>query len=149
MLNLIFTEMSLNVTTISRWDFFSFYFEIPGCPRCLLEASLRYMRASLEREPRPRISVLRSLPAQTRGFPGGTSGKETCLPMQVRRKRQRFHPWVRKIPWRREWQSTRVVLPGESHGQRSLEGYSHRVAQSWTRLERLSTAQQLPGLGGS
>ena len=26
--------------------------------------------------------------------------------------------------WRREWQPTPVFLPGESHGQRSLEGYS-------------------------
>ena len=35
-----------------------------------------------------------------------------------------FHPWVRKIPWRRKWQSTPVLLPGKSHGQRSLVGYS-------------------------
>ena len=28
------------------------------------------------------------------------------------------------IPWRRKWQSTPVLLPGESHGQRSLVGYS-------------------------
>ena len=26
--------------------------------------------------------------------------------------------------WRREWQPTTVFLPGEFHGQRSLEGYS-------------------------
>ena len=32
--------------------------------------------------------------------------------------------WVKKIPWRREWQPTSLFLPGESHGQRSLEGYS-------------------------
>ena len=31
---------------------------------------------------------------------------------------------VRKIPWRREWQSTPVFLPGEFHGQRSLAGCS-------------------------
>ena len=31
---------------------------------------------------------------------------------------------VGKIPWRRAWQSTPVFLPGESHGQRSLAGYS-------------------------
>ena len=31
---------------------------------------------------------------------------------------------VRKIPWRREWLPTPVFLPGESHGQRSLAGYS-------------------------
>ena len=35
-----------------------------------------------------------------------------------------FNPWVRKIPWRREWLTTPVLLPGESHGQRSLVGYS-------------------------
>ena len=39
---------------------------------------------------------------------------------------------VRKIPWRREWQPTPVFLPGESQGQRSLEGYSHGVAKSGT-----------------
>ena len=35
-----------------------------------------------------------------------------------------FDPWVKKIPWRREWQPTPVFLPVESHGQRSLAGYS-------------------------
>ena len=33
-------------------------------------------------------------------------------------------PWVWKIPWRRKWQPTPVFLPGKSHGQRSLAGYS-------------------------
>ena len=45
-------------------------------------------------------------------------------------KSHRFHPWLGKIPWRRAWQSIPVFLPGESHGQRSLVGYSpesHRV----------------------
>ena len=35
-----------------------------------------------------------------------------------------IHPWVGKIPWRRAWQPTPIFLPGESHGQRSLAGYS-------------------------
>ena len=71
----------------------------------------------------------------TLGFPGGTSGKEpTC---QYRRhKRCRFHPWARKIPWRRAWQPTPVFLPGESHGQRSLVGYSLWVEKSRTQLKR-------------
>ena len=34
------------------------------------------------------------------------------------------NPWVRKIPWRREWQPTPVFLPGKLRGQRSLVGYS-------------------------
>ena len=59
---------------------------------------------------------------QCLGFPGGTSGKEPGC--QYRRcKRQRFDPWVGKIPWRRAWQPTPVFLPGESQGQRSLVGY--------------------------
>ena len=43
-------------------------------------------------------------------------------------------PWFGKIPWRREWLSTVVFLPGEFHGQRSLVGYTHGVAKSQTRL---------------
>ena len=41
-----------------------------------------------------------------------------------------FNPWVRKIPWRCKWQPTPVILPGKSHRQRRLVGYSpwgHRV----------------------
>ena len=39
-------------------------------------------------------------------------------------ERREFDPWVGKIPWRRKWQPTPVFLPGRSHGQRSLVGYS-------------------------
>ena len=39
-------------------------------------------------------------------------------------RRHGFYPWVGKIPWRRKWQPTIVFLPGKSHGQRSLAGYS-------------------------
>ena len=49
-------------------------------------------------------------------------------------KRCGLDPWVGKIPWRREWQSTPVLLPGESHGQRSLVGYS-----PWGRRESDTT----------
>ena len=35
-----------------------------------------------------------------------------------------FNPWFRKSLWRSEWQPTPVFLPGESHGQRILAGYS-------------------------
>jgi len=56
-------------------------------------------------------------------FPGGATGKEPAC--QCRRyRRQGFDHWVGKILWRRTWQPTPVFLPGESHGQRSLEGYS-------------------------
>ena len=36
----------------------------------------------------------------------------------------RFNPWIAKMPWRRKWQPTPVFLPGKSHGQKSLAGYS-------------------------
>ena len=35
-----------------------------------------------------------------------------------------FNPWFRKILWSRKWQLIPVFLPGESHEQRSLVGYS-------------------------
>ena len=50
-----------------------------------------------------------------------------------------FNPWVRKIPWRRERQPTPVFLPRESHGERSLVGYSLWGHKSWTRLKGPST----------
>ena len=50
--------------------------------------------------------VVKNLPANTGGI------------------RRGFDTWVRKIPWRRKWQPTPVFLPGESHGQRRLAGYS-------------------------
>ena len=50
------------------------------------------------------------------GLPRWLSGKEsTCQCGKLG-----FDPWVRKIPWRRKWQLTPVLLPGKSHGQRSL-----------------------------
>ena len=44
-------------------------------------------------------------------------------------RRPGLNSWVRKIPWRRKWQPTPTFLPGESHGQRSLAGYSPWVAR--------------------
>jgi len=35
-----------------------------------------------------------------------------------------FNSCVRKIHWRRKWQPTPVFLPGKTHSQRSLAGYS-------------------------
>ena len=72
------------------------------------------------------------------GFPDGTSGKESTS--QCRRlKRHELNPWlgkspIGKIPWRRAWQPTPAFLPRESHGQRSLAGYS-----PWGRKESGTT----------
>ena len=51
------------------------------------------------------------------GFPGDASGQEPACQCK-------FNPWIEKMPWRKKWQPTPVFLPGESHGQRSLVGYS-------------------------
>ena len=44
--------------------------------------------------------------------------------MQEMQEYMGFSPWVRKVPWRRKWQTTPVFLPGEAHEQRTLAGYS-------------------------
>ena len=37
--------------------------------------------------------------------------------------------WVGKIPWRRKWQLTLVIFPGESHGQERLVGLQFMGSQ--------------------
>ena len=48
------------------------------------------------------------------------SGKECACHC----RRCRFNPWVRKIPWKRKWQSAPAFLPGKLHGLRRLAGSS-------------------------
>ena len=50
--------------------------------------------------------------------------------------RPKFDPRFWKIPWRRKWQPTPVLLPGESHGWKSLVGYN-----PWGRKESDTTEQ--------
>ena len=56
-----------------------------------------------------------------------------------RPKRHRLHPWVRKKPWRRKRQPTPVFLPGKSHGQRSLAGYSPQGREELDRTKYTHT----------
>jgi len=55
-------------------------------------------------------------------FPGGTDSKGSACNAGE----------LASTP--REWHPTPVFLPGESHGQRSLVGYSHGVMKSQTQL---------------
>ena len=72
----------------------------------------------------------------TRGLPGWCSGKEPTCRCRI----HRFHPWVGNILRSRKWQRTLVFLPGKSHGQRSLAGYSPRGSvKSEDMTERLHT----------
>ena len=64
-----------------------------------------------------------------------TSGIKHCL-ICLQCRRPGVDPWVRKIPWRMKWQPTPVLLPGKSHGQRSLVGYS-----PWGRKESDTTGR--------
>ena len=70
------------------------------------------------------------------GFPGGSEDKvSTCNAGDP----VRSLGW--KIPWRRKWQPTPVFLPGESHGQRSMAGYSpggHKESDMTERLHFIS-----------
>ena len=64
----------------------------------------------------------------------------TGLAQRLKRLPAMWETWIQslvgKIPWRRKWQPTLVFLPGESHGQRSLMGYS-----PWCRKEFDMTKQ--------
>ena len=53
-----------------------------------------------------------------------------------------FDLWAWGIPWRREWLPTPVFLPGESHGQRSLVGYSPWGSKESDTTERLTLFQR-------
>ena len=99
-----------------------------------------FFKFTLENEPIWSSSRTRSLREMSPRFPPHPSlflsiphlplgRKQTCPWLSRSRiclqgRRHRFDPWVRKIPWRRKWQPTPVFLPGKSHGQRSLVGYS-------------------------
>ena len=69
------------------------------------------------------------------GFPGGASGKNP--PANAGDMTLGFPSWAGKLPERRAWQPTSVFLPGESHGHRSLVGYSSWGCKSWIRLKQL------------
>ena len=76
--------------------------------------------------------------AQSIGLPRWFSGKESTCRCR-RHRRCKFDSWIGKIPCRREWQPTPVFLPGKSHGQRSLAGYS-----PWGRKESDMTEHAHP-----
>ena len=76
------------------------------------------------------------------GLPSQPSVKEPICQCR-RRTRWGFNPWVRKMPQRRAWKLIPTFLPGESHGQRSLAGYSPQCHKTSDMTEQLHTAQPL------
>ena len=83
------------------------------------------------------LQIIISQYSRKKGFLGGSCGKE-CL----QGRRCEFEHWVVKIPWRRKWQPTPVFLPGESHGQRSLAGYSPWGHEGFDTSEHTHTPVQ-------
>ena len=82
------------------------------------------------------------------GFPGGAAAKVPACQCR-RRKRHCFNLQVRKVPWRRKQPPTPVFLPGESHGQRSLEGYSPEDGKESDTTEVTQHASTDCSLSGS
>ena len=72
------------------------------------------------------------------GFPGGSDGKKSACNMGDLGS----IPELGRSP-REEWQPIPVFLPGESHGQKSLVGYSPWGCKELDVTERLSTAQDI------
>ena len=68
--------------------------------------------------------------SKANGLPRWLSGKKSTCNADVS-----LDSWDWEIPWRRTWQSSQVFLPGKSHGQRSLVGYS---PQGCTRQAHLT-----------
>ena len=72
------------------------------------------------------------------GFPGGSVVKN--LPASAGDMRCGFNFQIRKIPWRRKWQPTPIILPKESHGQRSLAGCSPQGHKELEMTEQAGTS---------
>ena len=113
----------------------------PGCPHHL---SPHFFGVNEEINRHHRIESFKHSFLNYLGLPRWHSGKEsTCLCRRL--QRLGFDPWIGKIPWRRKshwrgkWQPTPIFLPGQFHGQRSLEGYNPKGCKELDMTERLST----------
>ena len=56
-----------------------------------------------------------------------------------RHKSYIFNSWLRKTFWSGKWQPSPIFLPGKSHGQRSLAGYSLWSGKQLDMTQQLST----------
>ena len=83
-----------------------------------------------------------SSPGEGIGYPLQCFGASLAAQM-VKNPPALQESWVGKIPWRRAWQPTPVFLLGESHGQRSLVGYSPWGCKESDSIEWLGTAQHI------
>ena len=68
------------------------------------------------------------------GLPWGSDSKQSACTLPG------FDLWVEKIPWRRAWHPLQYSCLENSHGQRSLVGYSPWGLKELNMTERLSIA---------
>ena len=67
-------------------------------------------------------------------FPGGTVVKNPPASAGDPRDTGSM-PGSGRFPWRRKWQLTPGILPGESHGKKSLVVYSSRACKKLNRTK--------------
>ena len=111
-----------------------------GCSTAVLQALYIRHTLSSSQESTHRQCLLTSglfVGKRKPGLPSWLSAKESACQC----KRRGFDPWVGKIPWRREWQTTPIILPGESHEPtRGSWGMTVcRATKSQTRLSAQTT----------
>ena len=69
---------------------------------------------------------------QTKELPRWPFGKEPAC-QHRRHEKPGSDPWIRKIPWKKTWQSTPVLL-GNPTDRGAWRATAHGVAKSQTRL---------------
>ena len=132
-----------------------------GCWLLLAQASVLSCGTALGLQEPPPLALVQEIMAVTytsppSGRPGQRLSDERISSLHfwwlrwqrihLQWRKPQFDPWVGKIPGWREWQPTPVFLPGESHGQRSLVGYSPQGHKEMDTTEQLT--QDMTPLGG-
>ena len=105
----------IHVCVLIWYFFFSFWLAL----LCVTDS--RFIHITIN-DPVPFHTVHFGRKSLSAGFPGGAVVKNP--PANILDAGSILG--LGKIPWRRQWQPIPVFLPGKSHGQRSLAGYSPR-----------------------
>ena len=72
-------------------------------------------------------------------LPWWLKGKESACQC----RRHGLNPQSRKVPWGRKWLLTLVLLPGKSHGQRDLVGYSPEGCKELDTTKQLNNSSRM------
>ena len=104
--------------------FCCFHTRLHSCPSPDIPA----FPSNRERLSQQQLPCMGNIQTRSRGFPGGTVGKEPASQCR-RHKRLSSIPKSERFPRERNGTPTPIVLPGKFHAQRSLEGYSPGVCR--------------------